>query len=1839
MCGAQEGRTAEGVPRGAARSVGNGRNLGTGLALVALALLSAEVEGAFGFRKVITVQAGQVAGGPHANFPLLVSLVDPNLATVPNGGNVTSSNGYDIIFRGEDVTTCGGPASCRLEHEIEHYDAATGTLVAWVRVPSINDGTPVYLYYGDATITRRTEARSAVWAPDSPATPGYVGVWHLKETGAGAALEFKDSSKNANHGQGGEGDALFLPTRVAGKIGFAQDFAPGATTNPKTAPPDGKFDVIDAGHSARLLGGDQITLQAWVQHNIVPSTGDWYGILAFKGFSQGYRLHFQDNTLRLNFSLPGSNVLTTGNVTAGTWHHVVATYDGATMRVYIDGVQDATTSARVGPIIPATGGDAELFIGHGDQPKDRPWSYEWVGQLDEVRISRTARSSGWVLTEYRNHNAPGSFYSVGAETPGPYATPLFTLLSVNYRSIGTNGGVLHGTGTGSVALGSTTVDFGGGASLPTNVGTGDTLTFTGPPVELLYVLTRNSATQVTLQTPATIAHTNEAYTMTRSFTLLADWETARQGNLVAENRREMGIAYNDGPFTTGATIAGWTTDSVRYPMLIPAAGHRHNGTAGTGVVVDGMDTDQGIRAAASFTVIDGFEFRRNRGDNAAAAVVVQGSAYDVVLRNLLVYDFVDGAFTVSGIRGQDDSDYMVQNSIIYGGDTAGIRNNSATANAIVENVTIYGMAQWGVLVSAGPLIVRNTISMGNPSGDFSGTMTQGYNLSSDLTAVGSGAQTGLAAVDQFMSITPGSENLHLKAGSAAIDMAYSAYMPQYWTDIDGASRLFTPVPLAGTPGPWDIGADEFGATTAVHLVSFAAQGLDSAVELTWQTGSELDNLGFHLGRSASAAGPWERITASLIPGLGSSPEGARYAYTDTGLRNGTRYFYRLEDVDASSKTTSHGPVSAVPEASAPAGDSSGGNGGAGKKQQGAAASGCPDWVLVAYGSMAGAEGASLRCTRHGNPESVSLGVLSRDARSATLELRTGGFYALHEPAGTVRVFVPGFDFPQDEKSAALPIRRALADAVVGRKVQLGGVRALELQAFEGLVPSALGKAEMQVSRDGTVRAVRRGLRVQARQFPKSELVRLLPSLFQGEKKSALVEIAPLRFDSRRQQLVLAKRVRVRLLFTGLEVGESGRGSMGRAPRTRKPAVTGGVLARLYTTSRGLHAVSFEQLFPGQGRGLGASDLRLERQGEPIGFHIEPATSVFGPGSRLFFFADRTAGSTEFTSEVAYELLSSRDGVRMPLHSAAPGSSGVRAPSRVTRSFETNRFYQPGLLEAEDVWLWEALVSGATRVKSFSLLGVEPSGTAELDVFLQGASESGKPVDHHVGVSLNGVAVGEARFAGKLPYRISLSLPASLLREGTNELALTNVADTGVSSFVFLDRFSLAHPQLPSLTSGLFEGTWGEGGTATVSGLTGPVALLDVTPVVAAASATGASVAARWLTGFEASGGWLRFGAEADRLYLAVSQDAVLAPRVAAPESSTLRASTNRADYILIAPRAFLAAAEPLAERRRDQGLTTRAVSLEELAAEFGHGRASAEAIKSFLAHAFHSWSRPSPRYVLLLGDASYDPRNFIGSSQPSPLPALWAKTSYLWTASDPELAAVNGEDTLPDLAIGRLPATTVEQAEALVEKLLAWEDSGQGLLGTATLVADNPDLAGDFEADVEDIRRSFLASRETRVLKLSELGSQTRASILDALNAGLSYLTYVGHGGAAVWASENVWNSWDAASLQAQSLQPLLVTMNCLNGYFVAPVFESLSESLLKAEGRGAIASFSPSGLSLDGPAHQYHRALMAELTSGRHERLGDAILAAQETYAQTGLMPELLGVYHLLGDPTTRIR
>jgi hypothetical protein len=250
------------------------------------------------------------------------------------------------------------------------------------------------------------------------------------------------------------------------------------------------------------------------------------------------------------------------------------------------------------------------------------------------------------------------------------------------------------------------------------------------------------------------------------------------------------------------------------------------------------------------------------------------------------------------------------------------------------------------------------------------------------------------------------------------------------------------------------------------------------------------------------------------------------------------------------------------------------------------------------------------------------------------------------------------------------------------------------------------------------------------------------------------------------------------------------------------------------------------------------------------------------------------------------------------------------------------------------------------------------------------------------------------------------------------------------------------------------------------------------------------------------------------------------------------------------------------------------------------------------------------------------------------------RTPYMWTLSDGAYAAVNGEDRLADIAIGRLPAGDADEARLLALKVVARERDGYRFDDSAAvLVADNADAAGDFPRDVEEIAATLLAGRDTEVIRLDQLGGATRSAIRSAFDRGAGLVSYFGHGAIAVWASENILNSMDASTLAPQPQQPLLLTINCLNGYILHPLLPSLAEGFLDAEGRGAAAAFAPSSLSVNSAARRYHDALLEEVLSGRHDTLGDALLAAQVRFAEQGALPYLLESYLLLGDPATSLR
>ena len=506
---------------------------------------------------------------------------------------------------------------------------------------------------------------------------------------------------------------------------------------------------------------------------------------------------------------------------------------------------------------------------------------------------------------------------------------------------------------------------------------------------------------------------------------------------------------------------------------------------------------------------------------------------------------------------------------------------------MVENCTVFGNGQAGVdgVLSVATTTVRNTVSMNNnpPGNDLLNIAVQENNISEDGTAsCGSCLPnrdfTDLAAPGlppgsgwvMFQSLTtPGSEDFHLRDNPVLNDAQDTAQdlSASFIGDIDAGQRVTL----------WDVGADDVGAVTAVELVFFEARGLNEAVELSWETGSELDNLGFHLYRSTAPEGPYERITVSVIPGLGSSPEGARYRYLDDELDNGVLYYYELEDIETTGTTERHGPVSATPRTDG----------------------GFPDPE----------EPTGIT---YGDPTTNALRVIRRGANQVVLELLTNGFYAEPRDDGTVLLSIPEFELLDEENMPAIPVTRPWIDAMAGRKVEIIQVRVESVETVTGFRLAGVEAPEITANRKGTVRTRRRTRRVSSHEglYP-LQSARLLGTGFQGDVKRAQLELAPLSWDGSTGDLLLARRLVVHISFQGVEGNETSLGgARGRRRRGGARAAGRNVIARLATAEKGLHEVRYEDIL--RGRRGGSTKLRLSRLGEPVAFHIEPPSTRFGP---------------------------------------------------------------------------------------------------------------------------------------------------------------------------------------------------------------------------------------------------------------------------------------------------------------------------------------------------------------------------------------------------------------------------------------------------------------------------------------------------------------------------------------------------------------------------------------------------------------------------------------------------
>jgi hypothetical protein len=412
----------------------------------------------------------------QSNFTVLVSLTDPALKTVANGGHVANVNGYDIGFYADS----GG--TTKLKWQVEKYDGTTGNLIAWVKIPSVSSSTDTvfYLMYGNSAINTDQSDPPNTW--DS----NFKGVWHMADNAANTIIR-----ESTVTGANGTNNANTSSKTATGQIGNALSYN-GST--------DGSFAAIN------LSATNIVTLSFWMKWTTNANDDD----LAFE-YTPNYNTNAGGFIADWNASIFGGGKFETGmgkgdgtywtdlftRPAAATWHlvHLVYNRSGPTDKVYVDGtLQTLTTGIHTASGLGNFSNSSLYFMSRAASALNA------AGTLDEVRLSTMERNASWVATEYNNQSSPGTFIATGSEscatptpTPTPTATPAPGLVAAYGFNEGTGTVVNDASGNGNNG----TIN---GATWTTSGKYGNALNFNGTNA----LVTINNAASLQLTTGMTL---------------------------------------------------------------------------------------------------------------------------------------------------------------------------------------------------------------------------------------------------------------------------------------------------------------------------------------------------------------------------------------------------------------------------------------------------------------------------------------------------------------------------------------------------------------------------------------------------------------------------------------------------------------------------------------------------------------------------------------------------------------------------------------------------------------------------------------------------------------------------------------------------------------------------------------------------------------------------------------------------------------------------------------------------------------------------------------------------------------------------------------------------------------------------------------------------------------------------------------------------------------------------------------------------------------------------------------------------------------------------------------
>ena len=312
--------------------------------------------GDWAYRREVVIDHARVAGN-LSDFAVLLQFTHADLAQHAQG------DADDIVFTAADGAT-------RLKHEIESYDSETGSLVAWVRLPSLTNvqDTTLYVYYGNPQAASQADP-PAVW------DGSFLAVQHLEETTGAAG----DSTSHDNDGAALNG----VVRDVAGQIDGADGF-------------DGVNDRITLPQV--FTSQTQFTVEGWLRSGAVQG----YALAQRDTASHGVFLQYYPAGSRYELYV-GSTRLTAA-ASVNQWHYVVGMFDGTTARLFVDGQQASSATATL------SWPDLAMLLG------DRATGGRaFSGPMDEVRLSDVARGSAYVVTNYANQLAPTAFAAFGPQ--------------------------------------------------------------------------------------------------------------------------------------------------------------------------------------------------------------------------------------------------------------------------------------------------------------------------------------------------------------------------------------------------------------------------------------------------------------------------------------------------------------------------------------------------------------------------------------------------------------------------------------------------------------------------------------------------------------------------------------------------------------------------------------------------------------------------------------------------------------------------------------------------------------------------------------------------------------------------------------------------------------------------------------------------------------------------------------------------------------------------------------------------------------------------------------------------------------------------------------------------------------------------------------------------------------------------------------------------------------------------------------------------------------------------------------------------------------------------------